>query len=171
MEVYSGTSLTRSTTAAAVEVGWHRMAMAPAQQRIEPSFRPVRWALAWAGRGSRFLAQAPLPKPRPRVAAGWSVCLSPPRCAPRGRLRHRLLADWTQIRPGVSGNKSPDRCFEWVGVRADSEGRLSNSTPQRMHVMTAIGWGPVVCVRTRKVAGPYYHFRRHSVVFEARVAP
>lgn len=37
-----------------------------------------------------------------------------------------------------------------VGVRADSEGRLSNSTPQRTHVMTAIGWGAVVYLRTRK---------------------
>lgn len=55
------------------------MAMAPAQQRIEPSFRPVRWALARAGRGSHFLPQAPLPKPRPRM-----VCLSVSVLVPHG---------------------------------------------------------------------------------------
>lgn len=115
-------------------MAWHRPS--PTTDRTE--LRPVRWALAWA-----VWVAAPCPKlPSqclgPCSCVGWS---SPPPPSPQGSTASSVIAWCTQIRSGVSGNKTPERCLRIVGLRADSEGRRSNFTPQWTHDMTAIGQG------------------------------
>lgn len=113
------------------------------------------------GLGSRSLPQA--------LSHTLPDCLA---CRPRPMLvlAHPPGVDcvmgWMQIRSGVSGNKAPETMSCAVGLRADSEGRRSNSTPSRMHVMTAIGRGFVIYLRIRKVVQALFPIRRHSVVPE-----